>query len=319
MIRRGWRRRAALALAWWGAIGLLAWLDSSSSPLALRPGVPVQHAVVFGAIVAAIQIVGAWLGTAAAAVASYLAVVVQWLAVHLAIFIKATGVVFAKAWDGLKIVYADVLKPALKWFDTNIRRLYQWLHETFAPVFKWLNRVREELLKYYKQYVRPVLDTIDMVRAGLRVLGDLGLDWARELDRRLGQWESIITQNFARVLATVNGVIDALNGVLTKDGLFQRVPILRTLDRDAGYWVRMFWARQIGTRPSRYSEYDRTRDFPQHEPQEDVNMLSDELGHGVSGRSAVIRELGATLMLTARLQPEPFGRPPAPPGDDGTS
>jgi hypothetical protein len=238
------KRRRALspleALGVWLGFALLAWLDSDGCLLALRHTAPVHTAAVFGFIVTAIEVIGGWLGTAAAAVASYLAAVVQWLAVHLAIFIKATGAVFAKAWDGLKIVYHDVLKPALQWFDAHVKRLYDWLRKTFRPVFDFLYRVRGELLTLYKKYVRPVLDIIDYTRAGLRILGDLGVDWARALDRRLGEFESVVSENFRRILSYVNQAIDVLNSIVTVDRLFQRVPFLRTIVRDSRFvWRAM--------------------------------------------------------------------------------
>lgn len=241
-------RRRALAwwqvLACWAACALLVWLDRAGGPLALRHTAPISEAAVFGFIVQGIALIGGWLGTAAAAVASYLAAVVQWLAIHLAIFIQATGAVFAKAWDALKIVYSDVLKPAVQWFDTNIKRLYGWLRDTFRPVFDFLNRVRGELLDAYKHFVRPVLDIIDYTRAGLRILGDLGVDWARALDARLGQYESLISENFRRILSYVNEAIDVLNSIVTVDRLFQRLPFLRTLMRD----TRFVWRVMVNAR-----------------------------------------------------------------------
>jgi hypothetical protein len=215
------------------------WLDPDGCVRGAAPGLELHIAAVFGAIVAAIEVIGAWLGTAAAAVASYLAAVVQWLAVHLAIFIKATGVVFAKSWQALKIVYADVLKPAVQWFDAHLKTLYAWLRKALKPLFDFLNRVRGELLALYKKYVRPVLDVIDYTRAGLRILGDLGIDWARALDRRLAEFESVISENFRRILSYVNEAIDVLNAIVTVDRLFQRLPFLRTLQRDTRFVLRV--------------------------------------------------------------------------------
>jgi hypothetical protein len=253
---------------------IVRWLDPDGCVAGAQPWAQMHVAAVFGAIVTAIEIIGGWLGTAAAAVATYLATVVQWIVIHLAIFIKATGAVFAKAWDGLKIVYQDVLKPAVQWFDAHIKRLYAWLRQTFQPVFDFLNRVRGELLDLYRKYVRPVLDIIDYTRAGLRLLGDLGIDWARALDRRLGEVESVISENFRRVLSYINEAIDVLNSIVTADRLFQRLPFLRSLDRDAVYWFRIWWVRQVDPSHQSGTPYSRTRDFPLAAPFENSKRLA---------------------------------------------
>jgi len=54
------------------------------------------------------------------------------------------------------------------------------------------------------------------------------------------------------VLSYVNRVSDVLNAIVTGELLFQRVPFLRTLARDAPYWIRMFWTAQVkaGAKPA---------------------------------------------------------------------
>ncbi len=303
-----WTRRRSLG-AWrslgvWLLFALIAWLDSDGCVFALRPGIPVQHAAVFGAIVSAISTIGGWLGAGAAASASYLATAVSWIAGRLGTFIKATGAVFAKSWDALKIVYADVLKPAVQWIDAHVKRLYGWLRTTFQPVFDFLQRVRTELLAYYERFVRPFLDVVDYVRAGLRILGTLGVDWAKALDRKLGEWESVITENFLRVLGYLNRITDIPNSIVTVNGLFQRLPLLRSLDRDAGYWIRMWWAKQIRPLPPKPPVPDYLKGYPVHEVQEDVNTLVDYTTGRGSARDALFEELGFTLLQAARTVPE---------------
>lgn len=302
------RVRALASLGVWGVLALIAWLDSSSSALALRPGVELHTAHVFSFIIQGIGALAGFLGTGAAAAAGYLATALNWTIGRLGTFIKATGAVFAKSWDALKIVYADVLKPAVTWIDAHVKRLYSWLRTTFKPVFDFLYRVRAELLNLYKRFVRPILDVIDHVRVGLRILGTLGVDWARALDRRLGEWESVISDNFRRILSYVNEITDVVNAVVTPGRLFQQLPFVRSLDRDARYWIRIWWNKQIRVGPSGIADYERTRDYPARGAQEDINMLVDHFERGASSKEALFDEYVAIVMQTAAMTREPFGQ-----------
>jgi hypothetical protein len=77
---------------------------------------------------------------------------------------------FAKVWDGMKVVWTDVLKPALVWVDDQLKRVYAWLKDTFQPVFDFLAEVRKRLNDFYATFVRPVVDTIEWIRQINRVL-----------------------------------------------------------------------------------------------------------------------------------------------------
>lgn len=142
---------------------------------------------------------------------------------------------FGKVWDFFKPVYLDVLKPAWlkfwKWFDTA----RAWLDKTFGPVLRWLIKLRQQLLDFWKTYVRPWLDLIDVTRKLLRTLAALGLDWAKALDRELGALEEKITAPFLFLLGKLNDIINVVNTVVTADGLFQRVALIRSLARDYQY------------------------------------------------------------------------------------
>ncbi len=145
---------------------------------------------------------------------------------------------FVKVWDWFRDVYNDVLKPAWQKFWTWFERLRTWLNKTFGPTLRWLLKLRAQLLKFWKTYVRPWLDLIDVTRKLLRVLSSLGLTWARALDKRLGEIEEAIEAPFRFVLGKLNEIINAVNTVMTLDGLLQRVALVRSLARDYKYaWM----------------------------------------------------------------------------------
>jgi hypothetical protein len=140
-----------------------------------------------------------------------------------------------KSWEFLRLTYDKVLKPAWdkfwRWFD----RFRKWLDDTFGPVLRWLRRVRDTLLDFWKRYVRPWLDLIDVTRRLLRVLNALGLHWAAALDAKLGAIEDAIERPFRLLLAKVNEIITLVDRVITFDGLLQRVALIRSLARDYNY------------------------------------------------------------------------------------
>jgi hypothetical protein len=189
-----------------------------------------------------IQLIGAiWDGIQAAGEVTLH--VLQWIVAHLSILVArlVNGLKWVgrnllnglhKVWTFARLTYDKVLKPAWekfwRWFD----RFRQWLDHTFGPVLKFLHRLTDSLMRFWKDYVRPWLDLIDVTRRVLRVLGSLGLRWARELDARLGAIEEAIERPFRMLLQKLNDVINIVNRVVTLDGLLQRVALIRSLERD---------------------------------------------------------------------------------------
>jgi hypothetical protein len=137
-----------------------------------------------------------------------------------------------KTWDFFRLTYRSVLKPAWLTLWKFVDRARAWLETLFKPVFEFLRQVRDEFLKFYTHWVRPILDTIDAARRILRVLGSLGLDWAKALDRKLAEIADLIDRPFRLLLAKINEVINVVNRIVTADGLFQRLALIRSIERD---------------------------------------------------------------------------------------
>lgn len=169
--------------------------------------------------------------------------VLHWMVINLSLVVtkignglKALGsgllVAAKRTWEFTRKLYDDVLKPAWGkfwgWFD----KFRAWLDRTFGPVLDWLKRLRDNLLLFYKTWIRPWLDLIDVTRKLLRVLASLHVGWARALDARLAKIEELIEKPFRLVLAKLNEVIGIVNRIVTLDGLLQRVALIRSLARD---------------------------------------------------------------------------------------
>jgi hypothetical protein len=171
---------------------------------------------------------------------------------------KGAAEIAGYAWTGLRKTWSAlkyaVLHPKAAWEKLWhwVDRAEQWLEDTVGPVLHWLQELARKLRTFYRDYVQPWLDILDVTRRALRVLAALGVDWARTLDAKLGAIEDAIASRFLQVVGYLNDVINIVNRVVTADGLFQRLAYIRTLQRD--------WALAWKTLAAGYSKPVTTSD-----------------------------------------------------------
>lgn len=142
------------------------------------------------------------------------------------------------AWDFFVLTYENVIKPLALQVKKFVDWAVKWSHKVFDPIFQFLDRVRGWVLRVYSDYVRPVLDIIDVTRRMLRVLASLGFDWARTLEQKLAQLEEKIQLPFTFILAKINEIVNLVNRIATVDGLLQRLALIRSFERDIRYAAR---------------------------------------------------------------------------------
>lgn len=142
---------------------------------------------------------------------------------------------FRGALDLFRAIYERVLRPVWDFLWNIIDETRKLLDRVLRPVFDVLLRLRTELLEFYDRFVRPVLDVISAVRRGLNLLGQLGVRWARKLDAQLGKISDAIDAPFRALLGKLNEVINFVNRIATADGLFQRLALIRSIERDIVY------------------------------------------------------------------------------------
>lgn len=255
-------RRRVVGVVALAVLALIAWLDSDRSGLALRPGLPLHTAAVFSVIWTGISFIAAALAAAADVAVAYLVAAVSWLAGALATFLAAAGSIFAKIWDGLKIVWSDVLKPTLIWVDDKLKSAYAWMKSTFKPVFDFVNDVRRRLNDFYNTFVKPVTDTIDFIRAINRALLTFHITWLQDLDSLLVQLEAKIREPFLWINQQLNKILNVLDLVVTANGFFQQVTLIRSMSRYAPAWVNGLWNRQLPPEGFNQDPYGLTRMYP---------------------------------------------------------
>jgi hypothetical protein len=242
------RRRRVLgplgSLGVWALFALIAWLDSDHCALALRPGFELHTAAVFSFIVAGIEALAGYLASAAEVTAVYVAQAVVWLAGRVGTILKSTGAMFAKVWDASKIVWSDVLKPALHWLSTELTKLHDWLKTTFKPVFEWLKIARDHVLDIYKRFVRPIIDTIEFIRSLNRVLLLFHIKFLQQLDAVLQKVEQRIEEPFLWIYQELTAIWSWVDRIIDFDGYYQRLTLARSMQRYAPDWINHFWRRQ---------------------------------------------------------------------------
>jgi len=295
--------RWALSLLVWAALAGLYALDAHAPR-------GVVHADVFSAIWAGISFIANLLGTVGGAIATsleavvaYLVTAVSWLASRVASLLFNTGGMFAKAWDGLKIVWRDVLKPALTWVDHELGRLHDWLVDTFKPVFQFLKRVQDELNAIYKRFVRPILDTIDFIRAINRVLLTFHIHLLEALDKVLQQIEQRIEEPFLWINQQLTRIWNLFDLIITFDGLYQRLTLLKSLRRYEPHWFALWWNDQVDPAKKSGSDYDRTRIFPLDAPWANGKELAQFYRGEGSRMDADVAELVPLWRLAAGIDP----------------
>lgn len=157
------------------------------------------------------------------------------------------GGIFSKVYGVLGDFWRGVLRPFITYVWRNIERLQKWLKDTLGPALKFIDSVRQRVLEIYDRYFRPIFDTIEVVRRTLQLLAALRLDWARELDRKLAEIEDRLLWPIREAMFRLNQVTEWINRIVTLDGLFQRLTLLRSVGRDIGR-IAAIW-HQAHSRP----------------------------------------------------------------------
>lgn len=179
-------------------------------------------------IIGAIVEVGKWLADKAVTIAVVIYHATRIVGLALFRFGKAVAGVFGKAWDLLSAFYANVLKPFVQWSWKIIVKLHDWLKGVFAPLLKFLQAVRDDILKIYDKWLKPIFDTIDALRQTLRALELFHVPFAKKLDDALASLEARLLQPIRLALTTINELVNWINRIVDFNGLFQRLTLIES-------------------------------------------------------------------------------------------
>jgi len=164
------------------------------------------------------------------------------LAKTVARFMRDNDLGFSKLWGLIRKFWDRVLFPLIQQLDRYLARLFKWLRDEFGPIIDGLLWLRKKILEWYDKWLRPIFDTIDVIRRVLGIFSFFGLEWARRIDRALAAIQAKFDEAIGKVLARLNETIDFVNRIVTIDGLLQRYTLVRSLilhQRDA---LKVWWS-----------------------------------------------------------------------------
>lgn len=173
---------------------------------------------------------------------------------------------FARVWDWITHNVGRIFRSLYDMLSAVVQRIQRVLDRIFGPILEFLDRVRFWVNKIYRDFVRPILDIIELVRVFTRTLAQFGVDWARELDAKLAELERRIQEPFTFILGKLNEISNWINRIVTLDGFLQRVTLLRSLLRDAveltNIGLNQLHTPLDGTGRDRYGREWRHREIP---------------------------------------------------------
>jgi len=181
--------------------------------------------------------------------------------------------VFAKSWDLLTRFYTRILRPFVEWSWRNIVKLHTWLKDTFGPVLKFLQDVRDDILRIYTKWFRPILDTIDALRQTVRLLEAFHVPFARKIDEALDALERRLLQPIRLALTKINELANWINRIIDLNGLFQRL----TLIESAWHYTGDLWNVLLKHRPFGVSSAENAALHQLPYPSSDGKRLTTDL------------------------------------------
>jgi len=113
---------------------------------------------------------------------------------------------------------------------SKLHRAIQWyrLH-VLGPIEK----MRRQILDLYRKIFRPLVQLLDTLRVGVRIIGIFNRRLAAKLDAALWKLESKLLFPITAALHRINGLTSYLAALITEAGLLDRALLLESLRRDA--------------------------------------------------------------------------------------
>ena len=192
--------------------------------------------------------IGFIIGLIVSAFVSVATAVVSVLAVVVPIFIQVFGVIKSVALsiasnagrffrfivDSSRAVFDRVLMPIVDAARRYYDKFTAFLRRVFDPIIKIFDRIQDVLNKIWDKIIAPILSAIDKVRLVLKLLGALGVPFAKKLEELLQRIQREIFNRFKQVQNWVNTATFWLDWLLDPRGWIKSTPFLHTIFRYGG-------------------------------------------------------------------------------------
>lgn len=133
-----------------------------------------------------------------------------------------------------RAVYDNVLVPIGRSLVRWYKRFTDFLRRVFGPIIEIFDRIRSILNEIWVNIIAPILEVIEKVRAVFRILAQLGVPFAKEIERILQQIQREIFNRFRQVQSWVNTATFWLDLLLDPRGWIRATPFLYTIYRWSG-------------------------------------------------------------------------------------
>jgi len=135
-------------------------------------------------------------------------------------------------------------KRFVLWADRKFRVLEKWLKDRFAPVLQFLKKIKDHINDFYRRFVRPIIDAIEFIRSFNRILQVFHVNLLGKLDSVLARVEQRLDEPFEWARRHITELENWIDRIVTLDGFFQRLTLLRSLAHNADGLTRVFWNSQ---------------------------------------------------------------------------
>jgi hypothetical protein len=128
----------------------------------------------------------------------------------------------------------------------GIQDVHKFLEAKLRPIIDYLKKIRAFYDRWYKQYMRPILNMMQNIRKGLQILKLFHVKFAQDLDKRIAGIEAQLTNTFLTVRGIFNSLIDFTNAIADPLRLLRHPTVVLSLRRAFNGSLRLFTGRPPG-------------------------------------------------------------------------